>query len=166
MGSLAERYGVTVMSDEIHASLTLPGAQHTPFVSLGGAADEHGVTLASASKSFNVAGLKGAVAVARLGGHAGVLTRLPASCQYGAGLFGVLASLAAWSEGGEWLDALIGAARPRPGGVRRAAGGAAAGALCPPEASALAWVDCGGLGLGPEPAEVFLTGAGWRSAGG
>jgi len=45
IGSLAERYGVTVVSDEIHASLTLPGARHTPFVSLGGAAAEHGVTL-------------------------------------------------------------------------------------------------------------------------
>jgi cystathionine beta-lyase len=36
-----------------------------------------------------------------------LLSRLPESCQYGAGLFGVLASLAAWSSGGDWLDALI-----------------------------------------------------------
>src|SRR6478752_4226895 len=64
IGSLAEQYGVLVLADEIHAPLTLPGARHTPFVSLGGAAAEHGVTLASASKAFNVAGLKGAVAVA------------------------------------------------------------------------------------------------------
>jgi hypothetical protein len=66
IGSLAEQYGVLVLADEIHAPLTLPGARHTPFVSLGGAAAEHGVTLASASKAFNVAGLKGAVAVAGL----------------------------------------------------------------------------------------------------
>ena len=46
-----------------------PAPRHTPFVSLGGAAAEHGVTLASASKAFNVAGLKGAVAVGRLGGR-------------------------------------------------------------------------------------------------
>ncbi|HJY96821.1 MAG TPA: aminotransferase class I/II-fold pyridoxal phosphate-dependent enzyme, partial [Streptosporangiaceae bacterium] len=64
IAALADRYGVLVMADEIHASMTLPGARHTPFVSLGGAAAEHGVTLASASKAFNVAGLKGAVAVA------------------------------------------------------------------------------------------------------
>ena len=64
IAALAEQYGVLVIADEIHASLTLPGARHTPFVSLGGAAAEHGVTLASASKAFNVAGLKGAVAVA------------------------------------------------------------------------------------------------------
>src|SRR5262249_60997643 len=62
IAALAERYGVVVLADEIHASLTLPGARHTPFVSLGGPAAEHGVTLASAAKAFNVAGLKGAVA--------------------------------------------------------------------------------------------------------
>ena len=108
IGDLAERYGVLVMADEIHASLTLPGARHTPFVSLGGAAAEHGVTLASASKAFNMAGLKGAVAVAGSASMQRLLARLPDSCQYGAGLFGVLASLAAWRSGGEWLDALLG----------------------------------------------------------
>src|SRR6266568_2893081 len=107
IASLAEQYGVLVLADEIHASLTLPGARHTPFVSLGGAAAEHGVTLASASKAFNVAGLKGAVAVAGSATMQRLLTRLPDSCHYGAGLFGVLASMAAWSSAGDWLDALI-----------------------------------------------------------
>src|ERR1700722_2354923 len=92
VASLAERYGVLVMADEIHASLTLPGARHTPFVSLGGAAAEHGVTLASASKAFNVAGLKGAVAVAGSATTQRLLGRLPESCGCCAGLFSVLAS--------------------------------------------------------------------------
>ena len=108
IAALAERYEVLVMADEIHASLTLPGVRHTPFVSLGGAAAEHGVTLASASKAFNVAGLKGAVAVAGSATTERLLARLPESCHYGAGLFGVLASLAAWSSGADWLDALLG----------------------------------------------------------
>src|SRR5579859_3158101 len=94
IAALAERYGVLVLADEIHASLTLAGARHTPFVSLGGAAAEHGVTLASASKAFNVAGLKGAVAVAGSAAMEHLLARLPESCHYGAGLFGVLTSLA------------------------------------------------------------------------
>ncbi len=99
IGSLADRYGVTVISDEIHASLALPGARHTAFVAAGGAAAEHGVTLASTSKAFNVAGLKGAVAVAGSPTMQAVLNRLPAACQYGAGLLGVLASEAAWNSG-------------------------------------------------------------------
>ena len=126
IGELAERYGVLVVADEIHASLTLPGARHTPFVSLGGAAAERGITLASASKAFNVAGLKGAVAVAGSAAGERLLAQLPASCQYGAGLFGVLASLAAWRSGGDWLDALLGAAGSGQDRVRQAADRAAA----------------------------------------
>jgi cystathionine beta-lyase len=157
IASLAHAYDVLVLSDEIHASLALPGARHTPFVSLGGAAAEHGVTLASASKAFNVAGLKGAVAVAGSASMQRLLDRLPASCQYGAGLFGVLASMAAWDSGGEWLDALVAQldhARTEFGrllGERLPQAG-----YVPPEASYLAWVDCARLGLGPEPAQVFL----------
>jgi cysteine-S-conjugate beta-lyase len=157
IAALADRYGVFVMADEIHASLTLPGARHTPFVSLGGAAAEHGVTLASASKAFNVAGLKGAVAVASSAAGERLLSRLPASCQFGAGLFGVLASLAAWSSGADWLDTLLGQldhARAEFG--RLLAERIPAARYVPPEASYLAWVDCAALGLGPEPAQVFL----------
>lgn len=157
IASLAEQYGVLVLSDEIHASLTLPGARHTPFVSLGGAAAEQGVTLASASKAFNIAGLKGAVAVAGSASRQRLLARLPSSCQYGAGLFGVLASLAAWSSGDEWLDALLAQldhARTEFGRLLRQRLPEAG--YVPPEASYLAWVDCSRLALGPEPAEVFL----------
>jgi cysteine-S-conjugate beta-lyase len=157
IGSLAERYGVIVISDEIHASLALPGARHTPFVAAGQAAAEHGVTLASTSKAFNVAGLKGAVAVAGSASMQAVLDRLPADCQYGAGLLGVLASEAAWNAGDEWLDALIRQldhARAEFG--RLLAQRLPQARYVPPEASYLAWVDCSALDLGPEPAEVFL----------
>ena len=157
IAALAEQYGVLVIADEIHAALTLPGARHTPLVSLGGAAAEHGVTLASASKAFNVAGLKGAVAVAGSAAGQRLLAQLPASCQYGAGLFGVLASLAAWSSGGDWLDALVGQLDHARTEFGRLLSERLPGALyTPPEASFLAWVDCAGLGLGPEPAQVFL----------
>jgi cysteine-S-conjugate beta-lyase len=157
IGILAERYGVIVISDEIHASLTLPGARHTPFVSLGGAAAEHGVTLASTSKAFNVAGLKGAVAVAGSATMQAILGRLPSACQYGAGLFGVLASEAAWNSGDDWLDALIRQLDHARGEFGRLLERRLPQAgYTPPEASYLAWVDCSALDLGPEPAEVFL----------
>ena len=169
IAALAERYGVLVMADEIHASLTLPGARHTPFVSLGGAAAEHGVTLASASKAFNVAGLKGAVAVAGSATMERLLARLPESCHYGAGLFGVLASLAAWSSGADWLDALLGQLDHARAEFGRAAGRAAARGrgMSPPEASYLAWVDCAGLSTWARSRRrCSWTVAGWRSAAG
>ena len=157
IASLADRYGVIVVADEIHASLTLPGVRHTPYVAAGGSAAEHGVTLASASKAFNVAGLKAAVAVAGSPAMQSLLGRLPAASQDGAGLFGVLASLAAWDAGGEWLDALI----AQLDHVRAEFGALLAQRLPeagydPPEASYLAWVDVSRLELGPEPAHVFL----------
>ena len=157
IASLAGQYGVLVLADEIHASLTLPGARHTPLVSLGGAAAEHGVTLASASKAFNVAGLKGAVAVTGSAAMERLLAQLPASCQYGAGLFGVLASLAAWDSGADWLDVLLRQLDHARTEFGRLLGERLPGATyTPPEASYLAWVDCADLGLGPEPAAVFL----------
>ncbi len=157
IAALAERFGVMVVADEIHAALTLPGARHTPFVSLGGPAAEHGVTLASASKAFNVAGLKAAVAVAGSPAMQRLLDRLPANSQYGAGLFGVLASLAAWDSGGEWLDALLGQldhARAEFGALL--ARQLPQAGYDPPEASYLAWVDVSRLGLGANPAQAFL----------
>jgi len=157
IASLADRYGVMVLSDEIHAQLTLPGARYTPFLSLGGAAAANGITLNSASKAFNIAGLKGAVAVAGSASMQRLLGRLPAECQYGAGLLGVLASLAAWSSGDEWLDALIRQLdRTRTEFGRLLGQRLPQAGYVPPEASYLAWVDCTRLGLGPEPAEVFL----------
>jgi len=157
IATLADRYGVIVLADEIHAPLTLPGARHTPYIAAGGPAAEHGVTLASASKAFNVAGLKAAIAVAGSPAMAALLGRLPSASQFGAGLFGVLASLAAWDSGDEWLDALIAQldhARAEFG-VLLAQRLPEAG-YRPPEASYLAWVDVSRLDLGPEPAQVFL----------
>jgi cysteine-S-conjugate beta-lyase len=157
IASLADRYGVIVLADEIHASLTLPGAVHTPYVAADGPAAEHGVTLASASKAFNVAGLKAAVAVAGSPAMQSLLDRLPSTSLFGAGLFGVLASLAAWDSGDEWLDALIAQldhARAEFGALL--AQRLPEAGYQPPEASYLAWVDVGRLELGPEPAQVFL----------
>ena len=157
IGDLAERYGVLVVADEIHASLTLPGARHTPFVSLGGAAAEHGVTLASASKAFNVAGLKGAVAVAGGVHGSGCWPGCPPPASTGPGCSacwprwprGVRAG-SGWTRcSGSWDHARTEFGRllsERLPGAR----------YTPPEASFLAWVDCAGLGLGPEPAQVFL----------
>lgn len=69
----------------------------------------------------------------------------------------MLASLAAWSSGDEWLDALIvqlDQARQEFG--RLLAQQLPEAGYVAPEASYLASVDCARLGLGPEPAEVFL----------
>ena len=156
IAELASRYRVTVIADEIHAPLTLAGARHTPFVSFA-EGSAVGVTLASASKAWNIAGLKCAVAVAGSASMDRVLASAPESLRYGAGLFGVLASAAAWTDGGPWLDEL----RQQLDRMRTLFGTLLAERLpgavyVPPEAGYLAWVDCSALGLGAEPAAAFL----------
>jgi cystathionine beta-lyase len=157
VAELAERYGVLVLSDEIHAPLTLAGARHTSYLALGGAAAEHGVVLSSASKAWNVPGLKCAVAVTASARTRELLARLPVEVRYRAGIFGVRAGVAAFSDDGPWLDAL----QVHLDRNRRLLADLLAERLpeiryLPPEASYLAWLDCTGLGLGADPAAVFL----------
>jgi cystathionine beta-lyase len=158
VAELAARYGVTVVSDEIHAPLTLPGSTHVPYLSLGGEAVEHGVALAGASKAFNLAGLKCAVIVT---GSERMQTRLeealPSSLRYHVGHLGVLASVEAFARGQEWLDALIAhldANRKRLTALL--AESLPEVVYLPPEAGYLAWLDCRALELGEDPAATFL----------
>ena len=58
---------VWVLADEIHAPLALPGAEHTPWLEVSDRARSCGVALTSASKAFNVAGLKAALLVTASG---------------------------------------------------------------------------------------------------
>ena len=67
VAELVAEYDGLVLSDEIHAPLTLAGATHVPFCSLPGAAAERAITLTSASKGWNLAGLKCGLAVAGFG---------------------------------------------------------------------------------------------------
>jgi cystathionine beta-lyase len=157
VAALSARYGVLVFADEIHAPMALPGATHTPYVTAGDAAAEHGVTLQSASRAWNVAGLRCAVAVAGSAAGDELLARLPTRLRYHAGHFGVLASVAAYREGRPWLRALV----ERLDANRRLLAELLEERLpavgyVPPEAGYLAWLDCRALELGDDPAEVFL----------
>jgi len=146
LSDIAGRTGVRVVADEIHAPLVLPGARFTPYLSVPGAGDAF--SLISASKAWNLAGLKAAVVVAGPGAAAD-LARLPEEVSHGPSHLGVIAHTAALRHGGEWLDALLAgldASRALLGrlldthlpGVR----------WRPPEGTYLAWLDCRALGLG------------------
>ncbi|MFD5405195.1 MalY/PatB family protein [Streptomyces griseorubiginosus] len=154
VAALARTYGVRVVVDEIHAPLTAPGANFVPYLAVPGA--ESGLSLLSASKAWNLAGLKAAVAVA--GPEAADdLARLPEEVGHGPSHVGVLAHTAALRDGGPWLDALLDGLDDN----RRLLAGLLAEHLpavryAPGQATYLAWLDCRALGLGGDPAEVFL----------
>lgn len=152
---LADRCGVVVVADEIHGPLTHPGATFVPYLTLP--ASQAGIALVSASKSWNLAGLKAALAIP--GARAGAtLGRLHEVVRHGANHLAVIAQTAAFTDGEPWLDrvrdelvenrALLQSelARLLPQVT-----------LTPSEATYLAWLDCRGLGLGDDPAARFLA---------
>ncbi|MFJ6000476.1 MalY/PatB family protein [Streptomyces sp. NPDC092370] len=154
VAALAARHGIRVVSDEIHAPLVMPGAVFVPYLSVPGA--ENGMALMSASKAWNLAGLKAAVALA---GPAAAddLARIPAWVQESPSHLGVIAHTAALRDGTSWLDDLLDGLDAN----RRLLADLLTEHLPgiryqPGEGTYLAWLDCRNLGLGDDPAAVFL----------
>ena len=104
--AVANRYGVTVISDEIHADFTFKGHPQTRILSLAGS--ERCVMLTSATKSFNLAGLRQSSIIAP---DKALRDRLYAESQrYGAttpNIFGAIAQTAAYTHGDAWMDAVV-----------------------------------------------------------
>lgn len=162
LADLAARFEATVISDEIHAPLTHAGQRFTPFLNASPTAARVGFTVASASKAFNLAGLKCALMITADDATAAVVRALPDEIEWRTGLFGAIAGVAAFSqESDEWLDALLAAldhnrwlladllAEHVPQARYRV-----------PDAGFLAWVDLGALGWGDNPAVRIRRDAG------
>jgi cystathionine beta-lyase len=153
---LARIYRVTVVADEIHAPLVLPGATYTPILTLPGAA-EVAVSVVSASKAFNLAALKCGAVVTGSRRMADLVSRFPPDARWRTGHFGVLASVAAFTDGGPWLDQLLATLDAR----RTQLGRLLAERLPqlrwqPPEATYLAWLDTSAVGPDDTARDVFL----------
>jgi cystathionine beta-lyase len=149
-------HGVWVLADEIHAPLTLPGATFTAWLEVSDAAREIGVSLTSASKAFNIAGLKSALIVTA-SEHARDLVAAIGRQHDHSGLLGAIAAEAAFTHGDRWLDAVLAQLDANRAWLTSALPARLPGiAWRPPQATFLAWLDCTGLGLGDEPAEQFL----------
>jgi cysteine-S-conjugate beta-lyase len=151
-----QRRGVILLADEIHAPLALPGAEHVSVLSLDHEMTERSIVFTSASKGWNIAGLKCGIAVAGAPQYARVLTERVEALL--AGNVGVLANVAAFTDGLPWLDALIGQLDRNRGVLADLLTERLPGVgYVPPEASFLAWLDCRALGLGANPAAEFLA---------
>jgi cystathionine beta-lyase len=152
---LAEEYGVRVVVDEIHAPLVYAEQEYTPYLTVPGS--ERGIVLHSASKAWNLAGLKAAAAVAGVGA-VGDLRRMPEEASHGASHLGVIAHEAAYRDGAAWLDDLLAGLD----GNRHLLAELLDDRLKevryqPPASTYLAWLDCRALGLGDDPAAAFLA---------
>jgi len=157
MGRIAIERDWIIVSDEIHSDLVFDGAAHIPIAMLSDEIAARTVTITSATKSFNIPGLRcGAMhfgtAALRERFHARVPTRVLGSPS----IIGIDATIAAWDHGQPWLDevlpyldanrqrmaAFIAAELP---GIRFHA----------PEATYLCWLDCAALGLAGKAVDFF-----------
>jgi cystathionine beta-lyase len=154
LAQLARKHGVRVISDEIHAPLIMPTSNFTPYLSAAGT--EPDVSMTSASKGWNLAGFKAAM----VAGGADSMEDLEAiNHRMGThpGHVAVIAHSTAYNDARPWLDAAIAGIDEN----RRLLGDLLqshlpAARYTPPEATYLAWIDCRDLGLGDDPAKVFL----------
>ncbi|GAA2479890.1 MalY/PatB family protein [Terrabacter carboxydivorans] len=154
LARVADAHGVRVLSDEIHGPLVLPTSTFTPYLTVPGT--ERGVTVTSASKAWNLAGLKAAVIVP---GEDAVddVRRLHPYVTFGASHLGVIAQTAAYRDGRAWLRRLVGELDANRRLLADLVAEQLPGArLVVPEATYLAWLDLSGLGLGDDPAGEVL----------
>ena len=156
IADLAKQYGVVVISDEIHAALTYPGNTFVPFLSVSDAAREVGICVTSASKAFNLAGLKCAMIITEVEALKDRINSMPISVAFRASLFGAVAATAAFDRSTGWLAGvlktldgnrklikdLIDAKIPAIG-------------YRIPDFGYLAWLDLANLGLGEDPTKAI-----------
>ncbi|HWG01829.1 MAG TPA: aminotransferase class I/II-fold pyridoxal phosphate-dependent enzyme [Trebonia sp.] len=163
VAEVVERNGGRVFADEIHAPLVYRGFRHVPYASVSDAAAAHAVTATSASKGWNLPGLKCAQLILGSDADAVAWAATGELYEHGTSTVGVRANIAAYADGGSWLDdvvdyldgsrvllaELLAARLP---GIR----------YRPPEGTYLAWLDCRALGraglagCAGSPADFFL----------
>ncbi len=158
LAEICIRHDLVILSDEIHADFVFPGHRHVPIASLGNEVAERTVTFFAPSKTYNIPGLHCSVAHSssrklrdRLKSSGAGLLDLPVN------LLGYVAALAAYQEGGIWLEQLLRYLEANRDLVTRSVLERFPGiAMFEPEGTYLAWLDCRQAGIGSDPAKFFL----------
>ncbi|MDF2927417.1 MAG: class aminotransferase [Paenibacillaceae bacterium] len=158
MGELCLRYGVTVISDEIHSDLVFKRHRHVPFASLSEEHAQNVIVCTAPSKTFNLAGLATSNIIIP---NEGLRQRYDQACEQLAlksfNIFGAAACEAAYKHGEEWLDQLLDYLDIN----REYALGFLASRLpelraCNPEGTYFLWLDCRSLQLDNAELEQFM----------
>lgn len=158
IAQLAKKHNVIVIADEIHAPLARASKQFVPYLSVSPTAAATGICITSASKSFNLAGLKSALIVSQNDAINERLKSLPSALHWRSALLGAFAQAEAFNNAGQWLDdanqaieesntllnSLMDESLPT---VK----------YWVPEAGYLAWIDVGSLEISETPAATILA---------
>jgi cystathionine beta-lyase len=159
VAALCKRYGVILVSDEIHSDLVFPGCRHVPIASFPGEDPSGIITCVSPSKTFNLAGLSTAAVIIPDPGLRKEYRRVINSFHLSGGnIFGDCALEAAYSHGEEWLEALLDyLGANRDFAVRYINENAPGISVTAPEATFLLWLNCGELGLAADQLRKFFV---------
>jgi cystathionine beta-lyase len=158
LAEIVLRHDLVVCSDEIHADLAYPGCRHIPFAAISPEIAARTVTLTSATKAFNIAGLRCAVAVFGSDELQARFNAYPVHSRGGLGSLGLAATALAWSEGQPWLDEVMAYLEGNRAMVRDFVADHLPAVRCASsDATYLAWLDCRALGLESDPCSFFLN---------
>ena len=154
---------IIILSDEIHCDLVLPGFSHTPVAKISEKIADITVTCIAPSKTFNLAGLSTSSVIISNPVLRKYFNRKIEILHIGNGnIFGTIASIAAYSEGHDWLDALLEYIEKNVDYVENYCEKMIPEIIpVTPEATYMIWLDCRKLGLqGKELQNFFVKNAG------
>lgn len=158
LAQLASDNGVIVISDEIHAPLTFSEQPFTAFLSLNDQARSVGITVTAASKGWNIAGLKCAIIITEDEVLHERLNAIAPATHYRASILGAFATVAAFRDGGPWLDALLLQLDSNRKLVQELIDKKIPRAIAHiPRSSYLSWIDLTAYNLGDDPAGFLVT---------
>jgi putative C-S lyase len=156
LAAFAERHDLVICSDEIHADILLDqGKPHVPIASVSPEASRRTVTLISPNKAFGFPGAGCAFAVIENAELRRAFSTDHHATIHDPSVFGYEASLAAYRECGEWLEAQLDYLRANRDLVEREIAAMPGLQMAHLEATYLAWIDASGLGVA-DPYRHFL----------
>jgi cystathionine beta-lyase len=161
IAEIVDRHNGRVFSDEIHSALRFDDIPHIPYASISPITAKHTITATSASKAWNLPGLKAAQLIISNPADEELYQIFGFSVLHGASTPGVIAATAAYTHGREWLAEVV----DYLDGNRRALHDLLAEHLPEvqfslPDATYIAWLDCSKLGIDGSIADFFRAEAG------
>lgn len=166
VAEVAERHDLLVVCDEIHAELVHDPHEHVPFASLAPETAARTVTLTSATKAYNIAGVRAAVAHVGPSWLRSRWDARPAALFGDPSTIGIEATVAAWRDCDEWLARLRVHLRAQRDHLAERVAAMPGVRMRVPDAGYLAWLDCREAGLPDDPAAHFRARAGVELAPG
>jgi len=161
IAEIVDRHNGRVFADEIHAPLRYGSTEHVPYASVSAASARHTITATSASKAWNIPGLKTAQLITSNPADEEMYQVFGFAVLHGASTPGVIATTAAYAEGREWLGEVtdyLDSNRTRL--AELLAEHLPEIGYRVPDATYIAWLDCASLGIDGSIADFFRTEAG------